>query len=197
VPLLTSPVVAPGILGETAQPVLSAGELTLRPWRPADVPVLVSAYSEPEIQRWHARSLDAAEAEAWIESRAEHWEQERSADWAIADDSGVIGRIGLRRLELADGLAEVAYWVLPRARGRRVAAKALCALSDWLFDSVGLHRIELMHSTLNPVSCRVAELASFRLEGVKRQETLHPDGWHDMHLHARLAEDSEELSARR
>jgi hypothetical protein len=26
-------------------------------------------------------------------------------------------------------------------------------------------------------------------EGTKRAELLHTDGWHDMHLHARLATD--------
>jgi hypothetical protein len=76
-----------------------------------------------------------------------------------------------------------------------VASKALCALSDWLFGELGLHRIELMHSTLNPTSCRVAELASFQLEGVKRQEALLPDGWHDMHLHARLADEPDAAAA--
>jgi hypothetical protein len=31
--------------------------------------------------------------------------------------------------------------------------------------------------------------AGYRLEGIKRSEALHGDGWHDMHLHARLAAD--------
>ncbi len=163
----------------------------MRPWQAADAPAVERAYSEPDIQQWHARSMTPSEAQEWIASRAELWAQERGADWAIGDGSGVLGRMGVRRVELAEGLAEVTYWVLPHARGRRVASTALRALSDWLFGEVGLHRIELMHSTLNPASCRVAELASFGLEGVKRQEGLHPDGWHDMHIHARLSGDGE------
>jgi [ribosomal protein S5]-alanine N-acetyltransferase len=102
----------------------------------------------------------------------------------------VLGRIGLKPIELVEGPAEVPYWVLPRARGRRLAATSLAVLADWLFAAIGLHRIELTHSTLHPASCRAAERASFQLEGVKRQEALHPDGRHDMHLHARLASDS-------
>jgi ribosomal-protein-alanine N-acetyltransferase len=42
---------------------------------------------------------------------------------------------------------------------------------------------------MNPVSCRVAENAGYRLEGTKRAEAMHADGWHDMHLHARLSDD--------
>jgi [ribosomal protein S5]-alanine N-acetyltransferase len=187
---LTAAVVEPGSLSRCAQPRLVAGDLGLRPWRHDDAPVIVAAYADPVIQHWHARSMnDPSEAVAWIESRIERWSQERGADWAIVDESGVLGRMAVRRLELEAGLAEVGYWVLPHARGRRVASRALCGLCDWLFDEVGLHRIELMHSKLNPASCRVAHLASFRLEGTKRQEGLHEDGWHDMHLHARLAGD--------
>jgi ribosomal-protein-alanine N-acetyltransferase len=82
----------------------------------------------------------------------------------------------------------VVYWVLPEAGGRRVATRALCALTDWAF-STGLHRLELTHSVRNHVSCRVAEIASYELEGTKRQDAIHLDGWHDMHLHACLAVD--------
>ena len=55
-----------------------------------------------------------------------------------------------------------------------------------LFEHVGLHRIELHHATGNAASCRVADKAGYALEGTMRQRTLHADGWHDMHLHARL-----------
>jgi RimJ/RimL family protein N-acetyltransferase len=58
-----------------------------------------------------------------------------------------------------------------------------------MFQSVGLNRIELNHSTLNTASCRIAHKAGFRYEGTKRRHLLHMDGWHDMHLHARLADD--------
>jgi RimJ/RimL family protein N-acetyltransferase len=61
-------------------------------------------------------------------------------------------------------------------------------VSRWAF-AFGLHRIEVHHSTRNPASCRVAERAGYPLEGTKRSQALHTDGWHDMHLHARLATD--------
>jgi len=59
----------------------------------------------------------------------------------------------------------------------------------WVFGELQLHRLEVAHSTLNPASCRVALNAGYQFEGTKRGEGLHTDGWHDMHLHARLADD--------
>ncbi len=81
--------------------------------------------------------------------------------------------------------------MLPHARGRGVAHRALRTVTDWMFAHVGLHRVELLHSTRNLASCSVAEKAGYTLEGTKRRHTLHADGWHDMHLHARLSDDPE------
>jgi hypothetical protein len=36
---------------------------------------------------------------------------------------------------------------------------------------------------------RVAGKAGFAFEGTKRSAVLHQDGWHDMHLHARVQGD--------
>ena len=161
----------------------------LRPWQPADVPAVVAAYRDPGIRQWHARSMNEDEALAWIEAWPTRWRQESGCGWAVTSQEGVLGQISLRTVTLDAGAAEISYWVLPQARGRRVAQRALAAVTTWAFEVVGLHRIEISHSTQNQASCRVAERAGYRAEGVKRSEALHADGWHDMHLHARIATD--------
>jgi [ribosomal protein S5]-alanine N-acetyltransferase len=189
VPQLVDPVIAPGTLARMRQPTLALADFALRPWQASDAPAVVEAFAEPTIRRWHVRWMTADEALLWVDSWAGRWSQESAAGWAIADASGLLGQVGLRRLSLVDGLAAVSYWVMPAARGRGVARQALGALTGWAFEKLGLHRLELTHSTANPVSCRVAANAGYRLEGTKRQEGRHADGWHDMHLHARLADD--------
>jgi [ribosomal protein S5]-alanine N-acetyltransferase len=161
----------------------------LRPWRPADAPAVAAAYRDPEIRRWHFRSMDEHEARVWIEEWSKRWREESGCGWAAASDNGVLGQISLRTVNLDEGVAEISYWVLPEARGRQIAQQALVAVTTWAFDVLGLHRIEVIHSTQNPASCRVAERAGYIAEGVKRSEALHADGWHDMHLHARIATD--------
>ncbi len=187
-PLLVSPVVAAGTLARLEQPVLTGAGIVLRPWRATDAPVVAAAYADPGIQRWHARSLSLEEARAWAAQWPGRWHAETGAGWAVADDA-VLGQISLRTIDLAAGLAEISYWVLPAARGRQLAARALGVLSRWTFDVLGLHRIEVQHATRNVASCRVAERAGYPAEGTKRSQALHPDGWHDMHLHARVAGD--------
>ena len=70
-----------------------------------------------------------------------------------------------------------------------VATGATVAVAGWALGDLGLHRLELRHSTANPASCRVAVKAGFTLEGTQRSAMRHPDGWHDMHLHARVQGD--------
>ncbi|WP_199539222.1 GNAT family N-acetyltransferase [Desertihabitans brevis] len=168
------------------QPHLDAGTVHLRPWRNEDAEALVAAYSDPVIQQWHCRSMTFDEALQWVTDARAGWRDETPASWAIAADDGLAGRITLRP-HLADGWAEAAYWVVAAARGRGVAPLALQTATNWAFQVLGLHRVELEHSTGNPASCRVALKAGFAAEGTKRSHTLHPDGWHDMHLHARIA----------
>jgi RimJ/RimL family protein N-acetyltransferase len=171
------------------QPEIAVTALRLRPWRPADHEAVVTAFTDPAIQQWHARSVTEAEAQDWIEQWPGRWQAESAASWAVIDDGVVAGQIGLRRIDLDEGLASISYWVLPDARGRRLAPRALTALTRWAFEDLGLHRLELSHSTANPASCRVAQRCGYLPEGTKRSEARHADGWHDMHAHARLATD--------
>jgi RimJ/RimL family protein N-acetyltransferase len=172
-----------------AQPEITADGITLRPWQAADRAVVRSAFADPAIQRWHCRSMTDQEAADWIDSWPARWRDEMDAAWAVLDGNTVVGQVGLRRVDLAEGLAAVSYWVVPVARGRRVAPRALRALTEWTFGTLGLHRLALSHSTANVASCRVAQRAGFAAEGTKRGEGRHADGWHDMHLHARLRTD--------
>lgn len=176
---------------DTVQPTVNIDdELALRPWRLSDAPAVLAAFRDPDIIRWHTRRMQTLDqAEAWIESTQNAWTNEQSSGWAIIDvaDESVLGRCALHT-HLADGIAEIGYWVLPHARRQGVALRAAIAATRW-GHNFGLGRIELEHSTLNLASCAVAERAGFTTEGVKRQSAIHGDGLHDMHLHSHLATD--------
>ncbi|UGT39345.1 GNAT family N-acetyltransferase [Nocardia yamanashiensis] len=176
-----------------AQPVIPAGDaLVLRPWLRRDAPEVYAAFQDPALSRWQVRTVESEdEAEECVEAWARTWKLGQNASWAVADShtGRVLGRVALQHLVLSQGMAAVAYWVAPQARGRGVAPRAVEALTGWAFERAGFHRLELRHSVLNAPSCRVALKAGFGLEGVNRSAGLHADGWHDMHLHARVHGD--------
>ncbi|MBB5874079.1 RimJ/RimL family protein N-acetyltransferase [Allocatelliglobosispora scoriae] len=189
--VLSTPSAIPaGTLVAAPQPVLAAGGgVLLRPWEAADAPVFLAAYQDPAIQRWHTRRpVSEAQVHEWFDDYRRDWAREKAAHWAITgDDSGeVLGRLAMRGIDLDDGVAGCAYWVLPAARGTGVATRALTAVSRWALEQIGFHRLELDHSTRNEASCRVAVKSGYLLEGTKRSAAVHADGRHDMHLHARV-----------
>ncbi|MER7500287.1 GNAT family N-acetyltransferase [Nonomuraea pusilla] len=191
-PSLVTAAIAAGALARSAQPTVPAGEgVTLRPWRPDDADALMEAFQDPGIQRWHARRADSVdETSAWIEGWRAAWQAETDAHWAMAATGAdrLLGRISLKSFNLVDGTAEVAYWTAPWARGGGVCTRAVLAVAGWALDEAGFHRLELQHSTGNPASCRVTAKAGFEAEGTRRGAALHADGWHDMHLHARVSD---------
>ncbi|MEV1043313.1 GNAT family N-acetyltransferase [Streptomyces sp. NBC_01732] len=190
--LSTKPVISSGSLASSPQPVLTVfGGLLLRPWEGGDAPGFLSAYRDDEIRRWHTRRpLTETQVQEWFDAYRRDWQRETDGHWAVTRDSGeVIGRIALRGLDFDDGTANVAYWVLPAARGAGVASGALATLTAWALHEIGFHRLELDHSTRNAASCRVAMKTGYLLEGTKRSAAVHEDGRHDMQLHARLLGD--------
>lgn len=191
-PWLGDPVVAAGTLSGREQPVLRGDGLTLRPWTPEDAAALVEAYQHPDIQHWHMRVFESEEeAAAYIRSGHERWRAESDAEWAVTDTATgtLLGRTALRSIKLAAGFAEISYWVLPTTRREGVASRAVGRVARWALEEVGMHRLELLHSVANEPSCGVARRTGFTLEGTLRKVLLHPDGWHDVHLHARLEDD--------
>ncbi len=162
--------------------------MSLRPWTLEDGPVLEQAYADPAIQQWHCRTMPLAEAREWITAKHESWSREVAADWAVQSQRLVVGRVGFRWTTLPEATAEIAYWTLPAHRGHGYSALAVRALTAWGVEH-GLHRIELRHAMANERSCRVALRCGFEIEGTATAAMLHPDGWHDTHVHALVAAD--------
>lgn len=188
-PLLVGPSRPAGSLRTLGQPHLAVDDrLALRPWRASDAEKVLAAFECPDIQRWHLRRMDTHdEAHAWMAGWTTRWDNETDASWAIVDNRDQpIGQVGLRTIVLFEGSAQLSYWVLPEVRGAGVAVRAARVLTQWAFDVVCLHRVFLQHSTANPASCRVATKLGFDVEGTLRNALRHADGWHDIHLHARL-----------
>lgn len=191
-PSLVTPVMSPGSLNAAPQPTLPIDDdLLLRPWLSSDAGAVARVFQDRAIQFWHLRKADSEdETLEWIEQWRRGWENESACHWAVADAAW---RPGSRT-----GLPSVHH------PGRRPSGDLLldepgvpwlgrllpsCGPSVELGTGrSGFNRLELGHSTMNAASCRIAEKTGFALEGVRRQALLHADGWHDMHLHARVHE---------
>lgn len=169
-------------MSRTPQPTLKVDELTLRPFTEADQDAVVDAYDDPDMVRYHMRSVLAEDYESWFTRRRDAWGRNSAAYWAVERDGKVLASTGFREIDLSMGFGEMAYWVHRSARGQGLASRPLRRVVQWAFEDLGLHKLELCHSTSNPASGGVAAAAGFTPEGVCRSGIQHDDGWHDMRM---------------
>ncbi|MEV5790200.1 MULTISPECIES: GNAT family N-acetyltransferase [unclassified Streptomyces] len=183
-------------------PELSGLGLRLRPWdaeSDADVSAFLRGLTDPEFQRWNTplrfvRDIDGAR-EA-LRSRIASATNGTNVSFCVTDaESGeILGHIGVNEIDHVMSCARVGYWVLPDARGRRVATRALTLAARHGFDDLALNRLELGHALGHEVSCHVAERCGFRAEGTLRGamfEAGRHDAFRDVHLHGRVTGDPE------
>jgi RimJ/RimL family protein N-acetyltransferase len=133
----------------------------------------------------HASHQDAL---AWVERQRRRHSQGTGFSFAIADagTNRCVGQIGLWTRELDKGRAQAGYGVVPRERGRRIAARALLALLDFAWTIPELHRVELYIEPWNTASVRSADQAGFQREGLLRSHQEIAGVRRDMLLYAAI-----------
>ncbi|MBZ3908111.1 MULTISPECIES: GNAT family N-acetyltransferase [Streptomyces] len=162
-----------------------------------DVEAWFRGRTDPDFRRWNTPMLWDESFEGARESlrrRVESDAEGRTVSFRITDATtgATLGQIGLSGIDGHLRRAVVGYWVLPEARGRRVATRALDLATRWTFTELGIHRLELNHVGDHAASCRIAELCGFPYEGNMRGAAFDAgrhDAFRDAHLHARLATD--------
>lgn len=111
----------------------------------------------------------------------------------VIEESGVmVGQLNVANILFGSvSSCVIGYWVAPEAAGRQIMPTAVALVSDYLFKTVGIHRIEIDIRPENVASLRVVEKLGFRYEGLK-QRFIHINGaWRDHYVFALTSEEVE------
>ncbi|GAA3392933.1 GNAT family N-acetyltransferase [Streptomyces roseoviridis] len=176
-------------------PELAApGDLTLRPWRLTDLPLVAEAARDPYIPLITTVPSPYSEAEgvAFVERQWSRAATGAGYPFVIVSGAGrPLGTVGLWVRDLPQGRASLGYWLAASARGHGAASRALTAVTAWALDELRVPRLELHVEPWNTASLRTAESAGFRREGLLR-------GWQevggerrDMYVYGLLAGDTD------
>jgi RimJ/RimL family protein N-acetyltransferase len=158
-------------------PPLTDGVVTLRLPDERDRAAMQEV-PDPEIVRFILG--DAPETpdpeEAFARYR-EWWRAGTNAFFSI-DAVGHEERVGVARVlfGLADpfGFAEVGYIFRPAGRGHGYATRTVRLLAQWVFESLGLGRLQARTHLDNFASQHVLERVGFQREGVARSGSVLP-----------------------
>jgi RimJ/RimL family protein N-acetyltransferase/8-oxo-dGTP pyrophosphatase MutT (NUDIX family) len=158
------------------QPVLTDGDVTLRPWRDDDVAVAVAGHDEL-IAHWFGWPVDAVTEEtqrrAIDDWRASYLADREVVGFAVEADGTLVGTVDVRRRD--DGVGELSWALFRGSRGQGYATRAVRLLADYALaptedGGLGYWRVEAKVEPENRASLRVATRSGLRREGVRRIE---------------------------
>lgn len=161
--------------------VLAHGDVQLRVIRMRDVRMLEQSLVENRqwLKKWEATSPEAPrsfDVRSMVRSLLRSLDDGSGIPFVIQLDGEVVGQLNVANILYGSvSSAVIGYWVSESVAGRSVAPTAVALATDYLFNVVGLHRVEIDIRPENLASLRVVEKLGFRYEGLK-QNYIHIDG---------------------
>jgi RimJ/RimL family protein N-acetyltransferase len=153
-------------------PVLSDGVVTLRGSEPRDGAAIEAGMHDPDVVRWIGAPRPSAEAV--LAENDERW-ADGSPTLSICElDGTCVGLVWMNRRASDAATGSVGYWLLPAARGRGLATRAVRLLSTWVTSELGITTLRLTTAPDNHRSQRVAERSGFRRLGVAADVAPEP-----------------------
>jgi [ribosomal protein S5]-alanine N-acetyltransferase len=109
---------------------------------------------------------------------------------AITRSEELVGLVGAHPMaDIERNSAEIGYWIGSPYQGTGLATKALGAMINYAFETLGKHRLQARVFDGNTASMRVLEKCGFRKEGLLRQAVVKDGCVLDLHLFGLLRDD--------
>jgi len=145
---------------------LTDGVVALRPPDEGDLAAIAGGIEDPDVVRWIGPAERTA-AETLALNRA-RWAA-GSPTFAICEsDDACVGHVWANVPPDEPSAAAIGYWLLPAARGRGLATRAVRLLCEWLVEERGITTLRLFTDPGNAASQRVAERSGFTRIGLEK-----------------------------
>lgn len=171
-------------------PELTDGVVRLRRWAEDDLRCVEQASHDHRIPRGTSvpASFTVEEGTAFIHRQWSRITDGRGISQAIvwAETNRAIGLIWLA-LRPQPGVGGLGYWLVPNARGQRLAGRAVRLVTSWGLRDLHLARIEAWVEPDNLASQRTLQAAGFAREGVLHSFLSSGDGNSDAVVFSRIA----------
>jgi RimJ/RimL family protein N-acetyltransferase len=141
---------------------------------------------------WATSDYDAGTARTWI---AESREREEHPFLLLDASGALVGTCGLNHVDPLNRVANLGYWLRTGHTGRGYATRATRLTARYGHEQAALHRLEIYASVRNVASCRVAERAGARFEGVLRGRLLLHGEHHDARMYSLVSGDLDDDAA--
>ncbi len=176
-------------------PTLSEGRITIRPIRLRDARPLERELlaNRSWLREWEATNPNGPlgfDTRVSIRSLQANARAGVGLPFVMEYDGQLAGQLNVSSIAHGSlSSATIGYWVAERFAGRNVTPVSVALATDWVFFTMGLHRLEICIRPENGPSLRVVEKLGFRYEGLRRRY-IHINGdWRDHFCFALVAEE--------
>ena len=176
--------------------ILKTERLTLRPFQLDDAQAMFENWASREAvtrtTQWK-RHESVFETEGILSAWCALYDDVRIYNWAIVlpETGQAIGNIACVDFSERDARCTVGYCLSDKYWNQGLTTEALGAVLEFLFQKVGVRKVESYHAVDNPSSGRVMEKNGMKREGTLRAHLLGKDGaYHDLAVWGLLAEEA-------
>ncbi|MBO5421504.1 MAG: GNAT family N-acetyltransferase [Clostridia bacterium] len=150
--------------------------------------------SDPEVTKflmWKPHS-NQEESQRIMNDWVKQYSNEKYYHWGIVlkdNDDGPIGDIAVVQMNEEVESAHIGYCIGKDWWHQGITSEALKAIMDFLFDTVGVNRIESRHDPRNPNSGKVMQKCGMNYEGTLRSSDWNNQGICDACYYALLKDE--------
>lgn len=174
---------------------LTHQEVSLRIVRPRDAKILERLVlgNREWLRPWEATNPHGPTSfdfKAQVRSLIRSMDRNETLPFVILYRNEIVGQLNVANiLHGSVSSCVIGYWVIPEVAGRGITPTAVALAMDYVFTTIGLHRVEIDIRPENKASIRVVEKLGLRHEGLK-QRYIHINGdWRDHLVFALTADE--------
>ncbi|CEH27738.1 hypothetical protein AM501_17170 [Aneurinibacillus migulanus] len=118
---------------------------------------------------WIDANRSVADVEMFITASIQRRFVKNGTDYTMWYNGKIVGIVGLHYLDWVNHRTSIGYWMIEQAQGKGIMTAAVSRLIDYIFDELGLNRVEIQCAVENEKSRAIPERLGFTQEGQIRQ----------------------------
>ncbi|HUI58468.1 MAG TPA: GNAT family protein [Bryobacteraceae bacterium] len=152
-------------------------------WADAE-PVFAAVQRNREYLRrwlpWVDRTDSAEDIRQFISRVTAQSEANQGPNAGIWVNGVLVGSIGCHAIDWNNRNSSIGYWIEAAQQGKGIMTRCCATMLKYLFDEMGLHRVEIRCGTGNTKSCAIPQRLGFTREGIAREAEWVNDRWVDL-----------------
>jgi len=121
---------------------------------------------------WVDKTLKPEHSLQFIQQSLHEQDMQQSLALGIFYNNKIIGGVGMHNWDQSVQKAQLGYWISKEYEGKGIISKCIVKFVSFLFEKIGLNKIEIHFFPANKRSAKVAERLGCKIEGIIRASQL-------------------------